>query len=341
MKKKEQKMEDNFKKVIVIITLGILLFISLIFNIYFAFLNNKEVNNKANEKNQPIYNGKYTLENDKYKATLTLEENKNASFEITYKNDEDDYIFYEGKYYIGTIKDENNIEKNVIITYGSDMYNEVFYVIDNNTICEQECKSNNNNKYNKEINDNKKEESKQDDSKEESKQDDSKESNKVKVKSLKEAIQYEINYFDNLSNFSNKSTFQAYQTYVNKLKNADLSNYAESEDKINVYIFAGQSCWHCLDEISWLASNISKYEKYANIYVYEVWNNENNSQLMKDVGTKLNKNVSGVPFTVIGDKYFSGFNEDIGNSIVNLIKDTYNAKDKKDIVNEIIKDYNL
>ena len=53
---------------------------------------------------------------------------------------------------------------------------------------------------------------------------------------IKEAVEEEIAYFGNSANFENEQTFNAYQEYVNKMKGADLSNYSESDEKVNIYI---------------------------------------------------------------------------------------------------------
>ena len=156
-------------------------------------------------------------------------------------------------------------------------------------------------------------------------------------KGLKQAIADEIKYFDNADNFSKKETYNSYQKYVNKLKNANLSGYTESDKKVNVYMFAGESCWHCLDEITWLASNVNEFKQYANIVVYEVWNDKDNSKLMKRVTSTLQRNTSGVPFTIVGNKTFVGFTEEYGKNIVDEIKNLYNSNEKYDVIQELSK----
>lgn len=152
---------------------------------------------------------------------------------------------------------------------------------------------------------------------------------------LVEAVEEEIGYFGNQANFDNESTFLAYQEFVDKLKAADLSNYTESDDKINVYIFRGKSCWHCLDEITWLASNYSNFKDVINVRTYEVWNNKENNKLMNLVAKELSVKASGVPFTVVGKDTFSGFSEEIGTSIIEAAKKLKDSEEKYDIKNVI------
>lgn len=152
---------------------------------------------------------------------------------------------------------------------------------------------------------------------------------------IKAAVEEEIAYFGNADNFDNEQTFNAYQQYVNKMKNADLSNYSESDDKVNVYIFRGKSCWHCLDEISWLATQVKEYGKYFNIRTFEVWGNKDNNKLMTTVAKQLGETVSGVPYTIIGKQTYSGFSEATGQNMLNEIKSQFENKDRYDIKNDI------
>lgn len=152
---------------------------------------------------------------------------------------------------------------------------------------------------------------------------------------IKEAVEEEIAYFGNSANFENEQTFNAYQEYVNKMKGADLSNYSESDEKVNIYIFRGKSCWHCLDEISWLSTQVKEYGKYFNIRTYEVWGNKDNNKLMSTVAKSLGETASGVPFTVIGKKTYSGFSEATGTTMINEVKEQFENSDRYDIKNDI------
>ena len=158
---------------------------------------------------------------------------------------------------------------------------------------------------------------------------------KSAVTNLVEAVEEEIGYFGDKQNFEDETTFLAYQEFVDKLKAADLSNYSESDDKVNVYIFRGKTCWHCLDEITWLASNYAEFKDVINVHTYEVWNNKENNKLMNLVAKELGKKASGVPFTVVGNETFSGFSEEVGKSIIEAAKQQKNNEDRYDIKNVI------
>ena len=158
---------------------------------------------------------------------------------------------------------------------------------------------------------------------------------KSAVTNLVEAVEEEIGYFGDKQNFEDETTFLAYQEFVDKLKAADLSNYSESDDKVNVYIFRGKTCWHCLDEITWLASNYAEFKDLINVHTYEVWNNRENNKLMNLVAKELGKKASGVPFTVVGNETFSGFSEEVGSAIIEAAKQQKNSEDRYDIKNVI------
>jgi len=57
-----------------------------------------------------------------------------------------------------------------------------------------------------------------------------------------------------------------------------------------------------------------------NLYTYEVWYNEENEKILKEFGKKLNVEIKGVPFTIIGEKTFSGFGEQRKEEIKEAIK---------------------
>ena len=151
---------------------------------------------------------------------------------------------------------------------------------------------------------------------------------KTTMTGLKETVQEE------LATFSGK---EGYEEYVERMEDADLSNYSESDDKVNVYIFRGNTCWHCLDEISWFASVTKEYGKYFNVKTYEVYENSSNNKLMSLVAKQFGETSGGVPFTVIGKRTWSGFGEGMGDEMLKVIQDIYNSGNvnENDIKNKI------
>ncbi|OGB63735.1 hypothetical protein A2X44_04695 [candidate division CPR3 bacterium GWF2_35_18] len=81
---------------------------------------------------------------------------------------------------------------------------------------------------------------------------------------------------------------------------------AEESKKVNIYLFWGEGCPHCASEKVFL-EDFAKENSNVKFYDYEVWKSEENRNLLIKVGDKLGVSVSGVPFLVVGDKYFVGF----------------------------------
>lgn len=92
-------------------------------------------------------------------------------------------------------------------------------------------------------------------------------------------------------------------------------------EEVTVNVFYGNGCPHCAKEDKYL--NVLKQELGDNIEIkkYEVWDNKENNELLKKVRTTLNDDNEGVPFVVIGNKYFNGYNDDIAKDIKNTIFD--------------------
>ena len=143
---------------------------------------------------------------------------------------------------------------------------------------------------------------------------------------LKDTVEEEISTF---------GSSDAYQEQVSSLESADLSTYTESSDKVNVYIFRGNTCTHCLDAIIYFASIAKDYGKYFNIRTYETYTNKANANLMAQVSSIMGDNATGVPYIVIGDKSYIGFANSMADEILDQIKTEYAVTDKYDVMNHL------
>ena len=113
--------------------------------------------------------------------------------------------------------------------------------------------------------------------------------------------------------------------------------FAKVEAKeVDVTLFYGDGCPHCAKEEDYLKVLKSQLGKNENIQTYEVWDNEENNQLLTKVRTTLNDKGEGVPLTVIGGNVFDGFNDEIGKEIKKTILD--NLKQNNINVVELVKD---
>ena len=117
----------------------------------------------------------------------------------------------------------------------------------------------------------------------------------------------------------------------------DLKDYKESDDKINIYLFRGNGCGHCKNFVTFLYEIVEEYGKYFNLVSYEIFYNQDNSKLMSEVSKFFGEEATGVPYIVIGDKYFSGFGESAKEEIKKAIKELYQSKDRYDVFEEMNK----
>lgn len=79
----------------------------------------------------------------------------------------------------------------------------------------------------------------------------------------------------------------------------------KEKNLVNIYLFYSDTCPHCAKEKELLDEIMDKYDN-VRLYKYEI-GDEDNSKLLDEVASLYNTTVSGVPFTVIGDKIYKGF----------------------------------
>ena len=85
--------------------------------------------------------------------------------------------------------------------------------------------------------------------------------------------------------------------------------YANNEKNlVNIYLFYSDDCPHCKVEKKLLKEIEQDYDN-VRIYQYEVHTSSNEEKLL-DIADLLGVEVKGVPFTVIANKVFMGFNYD-------------------------------
>lgn len=114
---------------------------------------------------------------------------------------------------------------------------------------------------------------------------------------------------------------------------------ASAKEKVNVYMFRGEGCPHCEEALEFF-DTLSNDEEYKDLYkmvTYEVWYDEANSKLMQNVADALGEQASGVPYTVIGKKTFSGYAASYDERIKDAIKEASEDKEYKDVVAEVKK----
>lgn len=97
------------------------------------------------------------------------------------------------------------------------------------------------------------------------------------------------------------------------------------ERKEKLYIFSSPTCSHCQDAKIFLA-DLEKDDSFN--FSVQDYTLANNVDLVKEfyIDYKVPKNYQGlVPIIFVGDRYFVGFSEDIGNDLSAYLQDSYKA----------------
>ena len=93
---------------------------------------------------------------------------------------------------------------------------------------------------------------------------------------------------------------------------------AKGTSEITLYLFHGDGCPHCAEEISFLESIEDDYSNLK-IQKYEVWYDDDNAELLKKVEDAFSITRTGVPTTVIGNTVIKGFGSGTGSKIERAI----------------------
>lgn len=108
-----------------------------------------------------------------------------------------------------------------------------------------------------------------------------------------------------------------------------LDNLTYDENKVNIYLFWGDGCPHCENAINFLNSIENEYGNYYKLNKFEVWHNMDNLDILQQFANKMGDEVSVIPYIIIGDKTFKGFNEGYKQQIIEAITSQY--KDSYDV----------
>lgn len=104
------------------------------------------------------------------------------------------------------------------------------------------------------------------------------------------------------------------------LKDINLEDVIKQDNKVNIYFFWGNGCPHCEEELEFFESIKEKYGDYYNLYTFETWYNEENAKLINIFAESMGEKVTGVPYTIIGNKTFKGFKEEYKSDFINAIE---------------------
>ena len=110
---------------------------------------------------------------------------------------------------------------------------------------------------------------------------------------------------------------------------AKLKNIKYDKNKVNIYFFWGDGCPHCEEEFAFFNSIETEYGDYFVLNTFETWKNKNNKTILTQFSGAMGDEVKGVPYTIIGNKTFSGFGKSLEKEILNAIKEQH--KDSYDV----------
>ena len=84
-----------------------------------------------------------------------------------------------------------------------------------------------------------------------------------------------------------------------------IPTYTSAKSKATVYLFRGKGCGYCRALLTFLNDSNDEIGKYYELKSYEVWNNSDNAELMKNISNFLEQPAQGVPYLIIGNKDYN------------------------------------
>lgn len=115
------------------------------------------------------------------------------------------------------------------------------------------------------------------------------------------------------------------------------TSYEETDDQVIIYLFRGNDCEYCEDFIKFLNNNVEEYGKSFKLVAFEVYENKENNALLNKVANYIGAKGEGIPFVVIGNKYFEGYDYNYNDQILEAINKVYVEEviDRPDIVESL------
>ncbi len=111
-----------------------------------------------------------------------------------------------------------------------------------------------------------------------------------------------------------------------------------SKEKIKVYLFEQDGCPYCKSAKEYLSELNEEYIEYFELVEVNISKSVNNSKLMVEASEELGEKIESVPLIVIGEEYFSGFEEKTKKLVKDEIIKQYEDESSKDIVGNIIEE---
>ena len=109
---------------------------------------------------------------------------------------------------------------------------------------------------------------------------------------------------------------------------------AKEDDELTLYLFHGDGCPHCAEEMEYL-DTLQKNHPNLEIVKYEVWYDEENAKILEQINEAFGITRPGVPTNVIGKTVIMGFSEAISTKLERAIT-FYEKEEYDDIVKKMI-----
>ena len=118
---------------------------------------------------------------------------------------------------------------------------------------------------------------------------------------------------------------------------AEDSSKTEEKEKVNVYFFYGEGCGYCASAEEFFNSIKDEYGDKFNLVMYATWNDSDNADLMEKVADARKEEPKGVPYIIIGDQSWQGYDSSYNDEIVDKIEAEYEVSgdERYDIMNYV------
>ena len=111
-------------------------------------------------------------------------------------------------------------------------------------------------------------------------------------------------------------------------------DYKETDDQVTIYLFRGNGCAYCRAFLNFLNDNAEELGKYFKVVGFEVWYDEANANVLKNISAFMGESASGVPYIIIGDQVFPGYAASYDEGIKAALTSLYGEKDRYDVFDE-------
>ena len=114
-----------------------------------------------------------------------------------------------------------------------------------------------------------------------------------------------------------------------------------AEDTIRVYLFRGSTCSHCEDALEYINNHREEIPENVEIVTYEVWDNDQNAELMDTVADTLEVDKTdnyGTPFFVVGSEYIKGYGTGTWEELFDIVSDYKENGGYEDVVANTIEE---